>query len=217
MSARAGDQAGAELLLQAGASLDCVCLGRPVRVVLEERLPGLKVERAPVVTRQESEAALDRLVEMAEGGPGNAAEFRGYALQLDTELLSSHQAGGLTLLQKCAAGGRAGLARVLLAEGADPDCCPEGSTAPPVHLAAYRGQAAVLQALRDHRADFRKVRSDTGETVLHRVLSRDDAFDTEKVGIIIKSTLSYLYVIFSHTADGLPGVFAVHGLGSLVY
>ena len=178
-----------EMLIENGASVDSVVLGKPVSVHILEKMPGfdlasIKVLRAPLV-RQTSASVLESMMQLVDGaGRGGGREqevlqeFRDLALQVDTKELNTARSSGLTLLQRCAVADLAVLAEVLLAEGGvDPNFCPEAGAAP-VHLAAYRGHAAVLRVLAKYRADFTLVTANK-ETVLHKLLVKDDAFKPE--------------------------------------
>ena len=79
---------------------------------------------------------------------------------------------------------------MILNEGVDPNYCPDDSSSCPVHLAAFRGNTKVLKVLKKHHANFTILKKSTEETVLHRLLLRDDAFTVEDVEECLKFLLS---------------------------
>ena len=178
-----------EMLIENGASVETIVFGKTIQVHILEKLPGfdlasIKVVRAPVV-RQSSGSVLETLVELVDGvgrGGGEeqevAVQVRDLLLQVETKALNTSAISGLTLLQRCAANNLAKIADVLLGEGVDPNYCPSTSSSAPVHLAAARGHTQVLQVLARHLADFTLVTTNE-ETVLHKLLLRDEAFEKE--------------------------------------
>ena len=193
-----------EMLIENGASLENICFGKTIHQHILEKLPGfdlssIKVKRAPVV-RQDSSSVLGRLAEILDTashkkskGHGVSeeylAEFKSLTIQCDSKSLNTFRSSGFTLLQKCGSGNLDDFAEVLLSEGVDPNFCPDESS-PPVHLAAYRGNAEVLDVLKQHRADFTVVRQSTEETLLHRVLIKDDMASEESLFKCLEIILS---------------------------
>ena len=103
------------------------------------------------------------------------AEFKGLVLQCDSNTLNAYRGSGLTMLQKCCTGNLDEEADALLAEGVDPNFRPDDSSSYPVLLAAFRGHSEVLAVLKQYRADFTLMNKSTDETVLHRILLKDEA------------------------------------------
>eukprot|EP00092_Neocalanus_flemingeri_P007937 GFUD01008564.1.p1 GENE.GFUD01008564.1~~GFUD01008564.1.p1 ORF type:complete len:1055 (-),score=196.84 GFUD01008564.1:189-3353(-) len=190
-----------EMLVENGASTETICFGKPIQQHILEKMPGfdlasIKLKKAPVV-RQDSSSVLERLAQIIDisahkkASNGNyLQEFKGLVLQLDTKSLNVYRTSGFTLLQKCAAGNLAEFADVILNEGVDPNYCPDDSSSCPVHLAAFRGNTKVLKVLKKHHANFTIEKKSTEETVLHRLLLRDDAFKVEDVQECLKFMLS---------------------------
>jgi len=190
-----------EMLIENGASVETICFGKPIQQHILEKMPGfdlasIKLKKAPV-TRQDSVSVLDRLAQIidisAHKKTSNAnylQEFKGLVLQLDTKSMNTYRSSGFTLLQKCATGNLAEFADVILNEGVDPNYCPDDSSSYPVHLAAFRGNTAVLRILKKHHADFTSVKKSTEETVLHRLLLKDDSINVEDTEECLKLLLS---------------------------
>ena len=174
-----------EMLLEQGANIDEVCAGKSIRSHIQEKMPEfnpslVKTTRAPleretsVSTTEQLFGLVDRAGLRRRPDPGNLEQFRSLLLQLDTKALTSLKSGGLTLLQKCCSAGLDLHVDALLGEGVDPNYCPAESLAAPVLLAAGRGRFKVLQVLRSHHADFSVTKKQTEETVLHRLLLKDE-------------------------------------------
>jgi len=184
-----------EILIENGASIESICFGKPIQLHILEKMPGfdiasIKLKKAPLV-RQDSTSVLERLAQIIDisahkkkSSNGNyLQEFKGLVLQLDTKSLNTYRSSGFTLLQKCATGNLSEFADVILNEGVDPNYCPDDGSSCPVHLAAFRGNMAVLRVLKKHHANFTIVKKSTEETVLHRLLIKDDSnavADTEE-------------------------------------
>jgi len=190
-----------EMLIENGASTENICFGKSIQQHILEKIPGfdlasIKVKKAPVA-RQDSTSVLERLAQIIDisahkqSSNGNyLQEFKGLVLQLDTKALNVFRSSGFTLLQKCATGNLGEFADVILNEGVDPNYCPDDSSSSPVHLAAFRGNTKVLQVLKKHHANFTIVKKSTEETVLHRLLLKDDAFNVKDVEECLKFMLS---------------------------
>jgi len=180
-----------EMLIEAGASLNSICMGRSVQQHIEQKMPAFKLDsvhpsRAPL-EREVSVSATERLFALVDRAAlnnqqtkSNINEFSSLLLQLDTKALTNLKSGGISLLQKICAGGLDEYLEVLLGEGVDANHCPAESLSAPLLLAAYRGKAKVLEVLRAHQADFTVTVKQTRETVLHRLLIREQAMpDTD--------------------------------------
>ena len=184
-----------EILISNGASSDVQCFGKSIHQHILEKLPGfdltnIKIVKAPII-RQDSNSVLERMAELLDTAahlkmkqemPPETLqnEFRSLAIQCDTNSLNTFKSSGLSLLQKCAAGNLDKFADDLLSEGADPNRVAEESSSSAVHLAAFRGHVEVLQVLKHHNADFTVV-NQTGETVLHRILVKDENFAEDQL------------------------------------
>ena len=194
-----------EMLVENGASIENVCFGKTIHQHILEKLPGfdisgIKRKSAPLA-RQGSTSVLSRLVDILDEAAltkmkhqtveaGLLTELKSLCLECDSKSLNTFRSSGFTLLQRAATGNLDEFADVLLSEGVDPNYCPEESSAHPVHLAASRGHAEVLTVLKKHKADFTSVKKSTEETVLHRVLVRDDEYPIENLQNALNVILS---------------------------
>jgi len=190
-----------EMLIEYGASIDNICFGKPIQQHILEKMPGfdiasIKLKKAPVV-RQDSTSVLERLAQIIDTVAHKKStnrnylqEFKGLVLQLDTKSLNTYRSSGFTLLQKCATGNLGEFADVVLNEGVDPNYCPDDGSSTPVHLAAFRGNTEVLRVLKKHHADFTIVKKSTEETVLHRLLIKDDSLAVEATEECLRFLLS---------------------------
>ena len=193
-----------EMLIENGASIDNVCFGKSIHQHILEKMPGfdissIKIKRAPLV-RQDSNSVLGKLAELIDLAThrnvnqesldeGVLSEFKSLVIQCDSKSLNTFTSSGYTLLQKCSTGNLDQFADFLLTEGVDPNHCSDESSSP-VHLAAFRGNSAVLKVLKSYHADFTIVSLSTRETVLHKVLKKDDAFSEENLEKSLKIILS---------------------------
>ena len=193
-----------EMLIENGASIDNVCFGKSIHQHILEKMPGfdissIRIKRAPLV-RQDSNSVLGKLAEIIDVAAhrkvnqeswdeDSLSEFKSLVIQCDSKSLNTFKTSGYTLLQKCATGNLDLFADILLSEGVDPNFCTDESSSP-VHLAAFRGNAAVLKVLKTYNADFTVVNKSTRETILHRVLKKDSAFSEENLEEGLKIILS---------------------------
>ena len=178
------------LLLENGASLEAECDDQTIRQYISQSMPGFNISaiqrRVAPVVREDSLSdleglarILDRAVLRKEKGQevdeDSLTEFSDLCLGCRSESLNSFLSSGYTLLQKCATGNLADFAEVLLQkEGVDARHCQGVWTSSPVLLAASRGHAEVLGVLKKHNADFTCVEKETKETVLHKILQKDE-------------------------------------------
>ena len=193
-----------EMLIENGASLDNVCFGKSIHQHILEKMAGfdissIRIKRAPLV-RQDSNSVLGKLAEIIDLAvhrnvnqesldEESLSQFKSLVIQCDSKSLNTFKSSGYTLLQKCATGNLDLFADILLSEGVDPNYCSSESSSP-VHLAAFRGNAAILRILKNHHADFTVVSQSTRETILHRVLKKDEAFSGENLEKGLKIILS---------------------------
>ena len=137
------------MLVEHGASLDIVCQGKSLLFHIEEKMPdfnisSIRINRAPLV-RETSMNTTERLFSLVDKSAlhgwstrADIEEFTSIILQMDVKTLTNMKSGGLSLLQKCCAGGLSEFVDGLLGEGLDPNYCPAESLSAPVLLAAYR-------------------------------------------------------------------------------
>ena len=193
-----------EMLIENGASIENVCFGKSIHQHILEKMPGfdlssIRIKKAPII-RQDSNSVLGKLAEIIDlASHRNVnheslddeafSEFKSLIIQCDSKTLNTFKSSGYTLLQKCATGNLDLFADILLTEGVDPNFCSDVSSSP-VHLAAFRGNAAVLRVLKQHHADFTTVNKSTKETILHRVLMKDEAFSAENLEESLEIILS---------------------------
>ena len=177
------------LLLENGASLEAECDDQTIRQHILESMPGFHISGlqrkvAPVV-REDSLSDLEKLAELLDTAAmrkargreveDSLAQFSDLCLGCSAESLNTFQSSGYTFLQKCATANLADWAEALLQRsGVTARQRPGDWTSNPVLLAASRGHAEVLGVLKKYNADFAFVEEKTKETVLHKILQKDE-------------------------------------------
>lgn len=168
--------------------LQDICFGKCIQDLISEKMPDLdiskvKLNRAPLERENSSNTTqillglVDKAGAQSKPNQADLQTFKSLLLQFDMKTLSSIKTGGISLLQKCCVNGLDEFVEALLEEGLDPNYCPPESYSAPVLLAGGRGHLQVLQVLSKYNADFSVLKKQTDETILHRVLIKDEHFE----------------------------------------